>query len=130
MNKYGHNIDSKFRFVIVASKRAKQLLRGSKPKLRSKSRNLIRIAQQEVSAGTVDFEILPVGKEEFPEAEDRVLVGGAGIVAEDVGEPESVEADKEEVPASEVEETVEEEEESDEEGEGEEGEKEEKEEET
>lgn len=127
MDKYGHNIDSKFRFVIVASKRAKQLLRGSKPKLRSKSRNLIRIAQQEVSAGTVEFEILPVGKEDFPEAEDRVLVSGVGIGAEDVSEPETAAVEKEEVAGAEVAgaEVVEDEEESDEEGEEEEGEKEE-----
>ena len=125
MDKYGHNIDSKFRFVIVASKRAKQLLRGSKPKLRSKSRNLIRIAQQEVMAGTVEFEILPVGKEDFPEAEDRVLVSGVGIVAEDVSEPETAAVEKEEVAGADVAEVVEDEEETEEEGEEEEGEKEE-----
>jgi len=129
LNKYGHNIDSKFRFVIVASKRAKQLLRGSKPKLRSKSRNPIRIAQQEVSAGTVEFEILPVGKEEFPEAEDRVLVSG-GIGAEEVGEPEVAGAEKEDLAGADVEEVAEVEEENEEEGDEEEGEKEEKEEET
>ncbi len=120
MDKYGHNIDSKFRFVIVASKRAKQLLRGSKPKLRSKSRNLIRIAQQEVSAGSVEFEILPVGKEDFPEAEDRVLVSG-GIGAEEVAEVEAPSAEKEEVAGADVVETAEEEEESEENGEEEEG---------
>ncbi len=122
MDKYGHNIDSKFRFVIVASKRAKQLLRGSKPKLRSKSRNLIRIAQQEVMAGTVEFEILPVGKEDFPEAEDRVLVSGVGIGAEDVSEPETAAVEKEEVAGADVAEPAEVEEESEENGEEEEGE--------
>ncbi len=114
MNKYGHNIDSKFRFVIVASKRAKQLLRGSKPKLRSKSRNLIRIAQQEVSAGTVDFEILPVGKEDFPEPEDRALVGG-GIGVEDAAEPEAPGSDKRELAGADADEADEGGEESDEE---------------
>jgi DNA-directed RNA polymerase omega subunit len=123
VDKYGHNIDSKFRFVIVASKRAKQLLRGSKPKLRSKSRNLIRIAQQEVSAGSIEFEILPVGKEEFPEAEDRVLVSG-GIGAEDVGDVEPAGGEKEESGA-ETEEAAEEEEGEEHEGEEGEGEKEE-----
>jgi len=120
LDKYGHNIDSKFRFVIVASKRAKQLLRGSKPKLRSKSRNLIRIAQQEVQAGSVDFEILPVGKEEFPEAEDRVLVSG-GLGTEDVGDVEAAGGEKEDVAGADVEEAAEEGE-GGEEGEGEEGE--------
>ena len=52
------DFDSKFRFVIVAAKRAKQLLKGSKPKLTSKSKNLIRIAQQEVKQGLIEYEIV------------------------------------------------------------------------
>ena len=37
-------IDSKFRYVIIAAKRAKQLLKGARPKVKSRSRNPIRIA--------------------------------------------------------------------------------------
>ena len=74
MNRFG-NIDSKFRFVILASKRAKQLLKGAKPKVKSKSKNPIRIAQIEVRSGVIEYEILPTQKEESQEQEDRVFVG-------------------------------------------------------
>lgn len=50
--------DSRFQFVILAAKRAKQLLKGAKPKIKTKSRNPIRIAQEEVRLGLIDFEIL------------------------------------------------------------------------
>ncbi len=71
----------------MASKRAKQLLKGAKPKMKAKSRNLIRIAQAEVRAGLVDFEIIPERLEEAPEIEDRVFVGGDAI-PEDSGDHE------------------------------------------
>jgi len=87
LNRFG-NVDSKFRFVILASKRAKQLLRGAKPKIKAKSRNPIRIAQSEVRAGVIEFEILPTQKEEYQEQEDRVFVG-AGI-HDEVLEPDEV----------------------------------------
>ena len=85
MDSFG-NIDSKFRFVIVASKRAKQLLKGAKPKVKAKSRNLIRIAQSEVKSGLIEFALIPTGKDEIPEQDERMFVG-AEIVAEDLGEP-------------------------------------------
>lgn len=68
------DIDSKFRFVILASKRAKQLLAGSKPKLESKSKNLIRIAQEEVKNGLVEYEIVQAKKEGLPHSEE-VFIG-------------------------------------------------------
>lgn len=96
-------IDSKFRFVILASKRAKQLLRGAKPKVRSKSRNPIRLAQQELREGAVDYEILQSKKDDELQPEEQVLAvdaggedfddAGDGVVAEedaagDEAEPE------------------------------------------
>ena len=69
------NVDSKYRFVIIASKRAKELLKGAKPRLKSKSRNPIRIAQNEVKLGLVEFEILKSKKEEVPEPEEHVFLG-------------------------------------------------------
>lgn len=69
------NVDSKYRFVIIASKRAKELLKGAKPRIRTKSKNPIRIAQSEVKMGLVDFEILKSKKEELPEQEERVFLG-------------------------------------------------------
>jgi DNA-directed RNA polymerase subunit K/omega len=81
------NVDSKYRFVIVASKRAKELLKGAKTRLKSKSRNPIRIAQSEVKLGLVEFEILKAKKEDVPEPEERVFLGD-----EVVGEIEEEEA--------------------------------------
>jgi DNA-directed RNA polymerase subunit omega len=71
-------IDSKFRFVILASKRAKQLLKGAKPKVRSKSRNPIRLAQLELREGAVDYEILQSKKDDELQPEEQVLAVDAG----------------------------------------------------
>jgi DNA-directed RNA polymerase subunit K/omega len=69
------NVDSKYRFVIIASKRAKELLKGAKSRLKSKSRNPVRIAQNEVKLGLVEFEILKTKKEDVPEPEEHVFLG-------------------------------------------------------
>ena len=83
------SIDSKYRFVIIASKRAKELLKGAKPRIKTKSKNAIRIAQSEVRLGLVDFEIIPTVKEEIPEPEERVFLGAhAGVIFEEEHEPE------------------------------------------
>jgi len=83
------SIDSKYRFVIIASKRAKEILKGAKPRIKSKSKNAIRIAQSEVKLGLVDFEIIPTVKEEIPEPEERVFLGEqVGGLFEEEHEPE------------------------------------------
>ena len=68
-------IDSKFRFVIIAAKRAKQLLHGAKPRIKTKSKNPIRIAQKEVRDGLVDFELVEVKKEEILEPAEEGFIG-------------------------------------------------------
>jgi DNA-directed RNA polymerase omega subunit len=73
--KLSKEIDSKFRFVIIASKRAKQLLYGAKPKIKSKFRNLIRIAQEEIEQGLIGFDIVRSKKEEAHDVKDEVLIG-------------------------------------------------------
>lgn len=75
MDAFG-NIDSKYRFIIIAAKRAKQLLKGAKPKIQGRSKNPIRIAQTEVRSGLIDYEIIPARMDEVPEREERVFVGG------------------------------------------------------
>jgi DNA-directed RNA polymerase subunit omega len=77
LKNYG-NIDSKFRYVILAAMRAKQLLGGAKPRIKSKSRNLIRIAQEEVKQGLVDYEILKATQEEIeelPDSNEKIFIG-------------------------------------------------------
>jgi DNA-directed RNA polymerase subunit omega len=53
-----HNMDSKFRFILVAAKRARQLQAGAKALIQTQSKKVTRVAQQEVGAGLVPFEIL------------------------------------------------------------------------
>lgn len=94
MKNYG-NVDSKFRFVILASKRAKMLLKGAKPKIRTKSKNPIRIAQTEVKEGVIDFEIIKSLKEELPESEERIFLGGAAGEESDEGQDDAAETGEE-----------------------------------
>ena len=55
-NKIG-SIDSKFRYIIVAAKRTRQLQAGSKPMVGGQGRKFTRVAMEEVSAGMVKFEL-------------------------------------------------------------------------
>ena len=51
-------IDSKFRYILVAAKRTRQLQAGARPLIQSAAKRLTRVAQQEVTAGLVPFELL------------------------------------------------------------------------
>ena len=51
------NIDSKFRFILVAAKRARQLQAGGRALVQTNSKKVTRVAQQEVEAGLVPFEM-------------------------------------------------------------------------
>jgi DNA-directed RNA polymerase omega subunit len=61
------SIDSKFRYIIVAAKRTRQLQAGSKPVVSAQGRKFTRIAQVEVSAGLVKFDLT----EEFKTSKRR-----------------------------------------------------------
>lgn len=83
MELYG-NVDSKFRFVIVAAKRAKQLIKGAKTKIDLKTKNPIRLAQAEVRAGLIDFHILQNITEDI--VEDPSLIHAGDVdEADDAG---------------------------------------------
>ena len=51
-------IDSKFRFILVAAKRARQLQAGAKPLVQTQTKKVTKVAQMEVEAGLVPFETL------------------------------------------------------------------------
>jgi DNA-directed RNA polymerase subunit omega len=51
-------LDSKFRYILVAAKRARQLQAGARPLIQSTEKRLTRVAQQEVTAGLVPYELL------------------------------------------------------------------------
>ena len=56
--------DSKFRFILVAAERAKQLQNGAAPRVDTKSRKPAYIAIRETEAGRVEFEVLEEDDEE------------------------------------------------------------------
>jgi DNA-directed RNA polymerase subunit omega len=51
------NMDSKFRFILVAAKRARQLQAGARSLVQSQSKKPTRVAQLEVEAGLVPFDL-------------------------------------------------------------------------
>jgi DNA-directed RNA polymerase subunit omega len=92
--KISGEIDSKFRFVILASKRAKQLLQGAKPRIKSRSKNPIRIAQKEVRDGFIDYELIEVKKEEIQEPAEEGFIGeeiDTGLEEMEEAKPEAIE---------------------------------------
>ena len=62
-------VESRFRFVHVAARRARQLMSGAQPLINSPSRKPTRIACEEVLAGLIQYEAvaLPSSKK-TPEA--------------------------------------------------------------
>jgi DNA-directed RNA polymerase omega subunit len=57
------DVDSKFRFITVASQRAKQIQNGAKPRVDVRTRKPTRVAMQEVLAGAVSWEV----RDELPQ---------------------------------------------------------------
>lgn len=56
------SLDSKFRYIIVAAKRTRQLQAGANPMVTPQGRKFTRIAQEEVSAGMVKFDLTEEAK--------------------------------------------------------------------
>lgn len=50
--------DSKYRFILLAAKRARQLQGGARPMIQTPIKRLTKVAQLEVLAGMVPFENL------------------------------------------------------------------------
>lgn len=59
MQKIPERIGSKYRFIIIAAERAKQLQNNAKPKIKTKSTKPAYIAMKEVEADLIEFEIPP-----------------------------------------------------------------------
>jgi len=57
------NMDSKFRFILVAARRARQLQAGTRPLVQTATKRPTRVAQQEVSAGLVPIEVISPAQE-------------------------------------------------------------------
>jgi DNA-directed RNA polymerase subunit omega len=63
-------IDSKYRLIILAAKRSKQLQRGARPRIEidPTKHKPTRIALEEIVQGTVSFHLTANGDEEADEA--------------------------------------------------------------
>ncbi len=59
MERIPERIDSTFRYVLIAAKRAEQLLRGARPKVESGIAKPTRVALREVSDDLVDWQYGP-----------------------------------------------------------------------
>jgi DNA-directed RNA polymerase subunit omega len=57
MHKIPESIGSKFRFIIIAAERAKQLQNNAKPKIKTKSTKPAHIAMREVEQGLIGWEV-------------------------------------------------------------------------
>ena len=64
MSKIPDSIGSKYRFIILAAERAKQLQSNARPKLKTNSIKPAHIAMLEIEQDLVSFEILPLSSPE------------------------------------------------------------------
>jgi DNA-directed RNA polymerase subunit omega len=60
MQKIPESIGSKYRFIILAAERAKQLQNNARPKIKTRSTKPAFIAMKELEQDLLAFEILPV----------------------------------------------------------------------
>ena len=57
-------IDSKFRYVLLVSKRAEQLIQGAQPKTKSRHAKPTRVAMEEVEKNVVKWQLTAPIEEE------------------------------------------------------------------
>jgi DNA-directed RNA polymerase subunit omega len=60
MLKIPEDIGSKYRFIIIAAERAKQLQNNARPKMKTRSTKPAFIAMRELEEGLVKYEVLPI----------------------------------------------------------------------
>ena len=53
-----HTIDSKYRKILIAAKRSKQIQRGARPRVQMPNNKSTRVAIEEINRGLVDFEVV------------------------------------------------------------------------
>ena len=56
-------VDSKFRYVLLVSKRAEQLIQGAQPKTKPRHAKPTRIAMDEVAVNAVKWQLTPPTEE-------------------------------------------------------------------
>ena len=67
-------IDSKFRLILVAARRARQVQGGAKPLVLTQARKPTRIAQDELRAGVLPYELVtPVTSDSGADGSDAAV---------------------------------------------------------
>ncbi|HKO56298.1 MAG TPA: DNA-directed RNA polymerase subunit omega [Thermoanaerobaculia bacterium] len=56
-------MDSKFRYVLLVSKRAEQLIQGSNPKLKTRHAKPTRVAMEEIDRNQVKWQLTQPAEE-------------------------------------------------------------------
>jgi len=68
MDRIPERIDSTFRYVLLAARRAEQLMRGARPKLEGGSPKPSRIALREITGNLVEWDYGPAPEPVLEEA--------------------------------------------------------------
>ena len=55
-NEWTTEVDSKYRLVLLAAKRSKQIQKGARPRLQSPAKKATRVALEEVQNGLVPYQ--------------------------------------------------------------------------
>jgi DNA-directed RNA polymerase omega subunit len=57
-------VDSRFRYVLLVSKRAEQLIQGSQPKVKTRHAKPTRVAMEEIREDKVKWQLTPPVEEQ------------------------------------------------------------------
>jgi DNA-directed RNA polymerase omega subunit len=79
MDRMPTEMDSKFRYVLVAANRAEQLMRGARPKLAESRRKPTVVAMREVDENLVEWDYGPAPEPE-PMAEEAAILPEPEVV--------------------------------------------------
>ncbi len=75
--------DSNYRYVLVAARRARQIQNGARPVVEPNSRKPCRIAEEEIQAGRVKWEIPAAGGCDLDGTASEMQDGPVGGDADD-----------------------------------------------
>ena len=64
MEEFPEGVDSRFRYVLLVSKRAEQLIQGSHAKVKSRHTKPTRVAMDEVAAEVIRWQLEPPVEEQ------------------------------------------------------------------
>ena len=64
MDRLPEGVKSRFRYVLLVSKRAEQLIQGSMPKIQTRHKKPTKVARLELAAGAFNWQLSPPAPDE------------------------------------------------------------------